>query len=353
MKKIYLSAVFALVLGACSTTALAQVNGGRQVFQFLTLSPSARATALGGAQISVRDEDVSLAALNPAALNPLMDGRLAFNHNFFLTDIQHGYVAYAHTLPKINMTVQGGIQYLNYGDIVRADEYGNRIGTVPASENAFLLGAARPLSDKLTLGLNARMAFSRLDMARASALSTDIGLMYADTVKRMNIAFVWRNLGTQTANYFDTKEAMESNLQIAFSKRLRYLPFRLSVLAHTLNRWDIRYDDPALEDDQVLSIGGDNTDQDKGNPGVDNFFRHFIFNGEFLLGRNESFRLRIGYNHMRKRELTVRNYRSLAGFSGGVGIKINRFRLDVGYGSYHLAGGVMHLGLSTNLKDFF
>ena len=59
------------------------------------------------------------------------------------------------------------------------------------------------------------------------------------------------------------------------------------------------------------------------------------------------------YNHLRKRELTVRNYRSLAGFSGGVGIKINRFRVDFGYASYHLAGGVVHLGIGTNLKDFF
>jgi hypothetical protein len=51
--------------------------------------------------------------------------------------------------------------------------------------------------------------------------------------------------------------------------------------------------------------------------------------------------------------LSVRNYRSLAGFSGGVGIKINRFRVDFGYASYHLAGGVAHLGIGTNLKDFF
>ncbi|HNM25316.1 MAG TPA: hypothetical protein PKL15_07795, partial [Saprospiraceae bacterium] len=79
----------------------------------------------------------------------------------------------------------------------------------------------------------------------------------------------------------------------------------------------------------------------------------FIFSGEFLLGRNESFRLRLGYNHLRKKELSVRNYRSLAGFSGGVGFKINRFRLDVGYGAYHLAGGVLHVGVGTNLKDFF
>ncbi|MBK8192299.1 MAG: hypothetical protein IPK76_03585 [Lewinellaceae bacterium] len=63
--------------------AEAQITGGQHVFQFLTLSPSARITALGGMQITVQDDDVAFAATNPAALNPAMDGRLAFNHNFF------------------------------------------------------------------------------------------------------------------------------------------------------------------------------------------------------------------------------------------------------------------------------
>ena len=124
-------------------------------------------------------------------------------------------------------------------------------------------------------------------------------------------------------------------------------------MAHHLHEWDIRYDDPNAQDDEVLLFGDEQPSGNKGSAQIDNFFRHFIFNGEFLLGRNEAFRLRLGYNHLRRRELTVRNYRSLAGFSGGVGIKISRFRIDFGYGSYHLAGGVVHLGVGTNLKEFF
>ncbi|MBK8557102.1 MAG: hypothetical protein IPL65_15615 [Lewinellaceae bacterium] len=129
------------------------------------------------------------------------------------------------------------------------------------------------------------------------------------------------------------------------------MPFRFSVIAHHLTQWQIRYDDPNAQDNSVLLFGGD-TQQSKGNPGIDNFFRHFIFNGEFLLGANESFRIRLGYNHLRRRELSVNNYRSLAGFSGGIGVKISKFRIDVGYAAYHLAGGVLHVGIGTNLRDF-
>ena len=332
--------------------AACQVTGGRQIFQFMTLSPSARITALG-AQIAVKDEDLSFAAVNPAALNPAMDGRLTFQHNFFLTDVQHGYVAYARELPKLGFTMHAGLQYMNYGDIKRADEYGNIIGKVQASETAFTIGGARPLTDRISLGLNVRLGLSTLDIYKASALAADAGLMYADTSRRLTVAVVVRNAGAQLSSYNDIKEDLPFDLQIGISKRLKYLPFRFSVIAHHLHQWDIRYNDPNLKEDDILQIGGSGSSDTGGNNGVDNFFRHLIFNGEFLLGRNEAFQIRFGYNHLRKKELSVRNYRSMAGFSGGVGIKINRFRIDAGYAAYHLAGGVFHLGIGTNLKEFF
>jgi hypothetical protein len=331
--------------------ANAQITGGQQVFRFLSLSPSARATALGGGIVSVRDDDVALAALNPASLNASMDGRLTLNHNLFLSDIQHGYVAYAQHLPKLGFTVQGAVQYMNYGDIKQADEFGNVTGQVRAGETALTIGAARPLSERLSLGLNLRFGVATLDLYQASVLAADAGLLYQDTARLFSAAIVLRNAGTQLATFNDLRENLPFDLQIGFSKRLRYLPFRLSVVAHHLHDWDIRYDDPNAEDGNQ-SLFGEETSE-KGSPFVDNLFRHLIFNGEFLLGRNEGFRIRLGYNHLRKRELSVRDYRSLAGFSGGIGLKINRFRVDVGYAAYHLAGGVVHFGIGTNLKEFF
>ena len=333
-------------------TADCQITGGQSVFSFMTLSPSARITGLGGAQIAVKDDDVAFAAANPAALNPTMDGRIVFQHNFFLTDIQHGYVAYAHDLPKLGFTVQGGLQYVSYGDIIRADEYGNKSGKVPASETAFTLGAARPLTDRISLGLNLRLGLSTLDIYKSSALAADAGLMYADTARKWTIAVVLRNAGTQMSTYNGTREDLPFDVQIGFTKQLRHLPFRFGIVAHHLHQWNIRYNDPNFQGDDVL-IFGDEQPNKKGNAGIDNLFRHLIFNGEFLFGRNESFRLRVGYNHLRKKELSVRNYCSFAGFSGGVGIRVSRFRIDAGFAPYHLAGGVFHIGIGTNLKEFF
>ncbi|MEQ1744250.1 MAG: type IX secretion system protein PorQ [Saprospiraceae bacterium] len=332
--------------------SVAQITGGQHVFQFLSLSPSARVTGLGGMQITVRDDDVALAATNPAALNPLMDGQMAFNHNFFLADIEHGYAAYATNLPKIGFTVHGGLQYMKYGDIPMTDEFGNKLGQIAASETAFTLGGARQLGPKLSIGMNLRFAVSTLDVYQSTALAADAGILYADTARLFSVGAVLRNVGTQIANYDGLREKLPTDLQVGVSKRLRYLPFRLTIIAHHLLQWDIRHDDPRLQNGNNLLFGG-GEDEPAGNSGIDNFFRHFIFSGEFLLGRNESFRVRLGYNHLRKQELSVRDYRSLAGFSMGVGIKVSRFRIDVGYAAYHLAGGVLHFGMSTNLKDFF
>ncbi len=330
-----------------------QITGGQHVFQFLSLPVSARVTALGSYQVAVKDDDPVFAAANPAALNPLMNGRVTINHNFFLTDIQHGYVAYAHHLEKLGFTVQGGLQYLKYGDINRADEFGNIQGKVKAAETAFTLGGARALTDRISMGLNLRFGVSTLDVYQASALLADAGLMYADTARRLTLGLVVRNAGAQMATYTGTREDLPLDIQIGITKRLKHLPFRFGVVAHHLHSWDIRYNDPNAEDDDVLLFGEEQPKENKASAAIDNFFRHLVFNGEFLLGKNEGLRLRLGYNHLRKRELTVRNYRSLAGFSGGVGVKIKRFRVDFGYASYHLAGGVVHLGIGTNLREFF
>lgn len=88
------------------------------------------------------------------------------------------------------------------------------------------------------------------------------------------------------------------------------------------------------------------------NNTIDNIFRHIIINGEFLLGKNENLRLRAGYNHLRRKELSLSTFRSLAGFSLGFGLKINVFKLDYGVGYHHVAGATNHITISTNMGKF-
>ena len=70
--------LFLFLIISISNTSTAQI-GGSKVYEFLNLPASARITALGGKHITVRDDDLSLALGNPAALNDTMHNQLTFN----------------------------------------------------------------------------------------------------------------------------------------------------------------------------------------------------------------------------------------------------------------------------------
>ncbi len=330
----------------------AQIVGGRQAFQFLNLPNSARVSGLGGLQIAVQDDDPGFAWSNPATLNPSMSGRLTFNHHFHLADLQNGYFGYAHFLKKYRLSTHLGVQYMRYGTVKMADEFGYVTGELTPSENALTLGASYQLYEKVTLGANLKMAQSSFDLAKSTAILGDLAALYADTASGWTAAVVFKNMGAMVDFYDEKREPMPFDIQVGFSKKLKHLPFRFSATAHHLYKRDVRYDDPSLQSDNTDFIG-EQPKESKFKKDLDNMFRHLNFSGEFLFGKKENFRLRAGYNHLRHREMTVPNLRSIAGFSGGLGLKISRFRVDFGYSSWHLAGGSVHFGVSTNLGEFF
>jgi len=348
MKQIFISFLLAGFLLPQITQA--QITGGHHVFQFLNLSSSARVTGLGGNLITVIDDDVTLAFANPALLNPSMSGQISFGNNFYLSDINHGYVSYGHYSEKWDLTWHGGLHYISYGDFKATDEIGNVTGKFNAGEYAFTVGAGKQLYERLSVGANLKFITSNFESYNSTGISTDIAAIFHDTARQFNITLVMKNIGTQLSTYTPgNHEPIPFEIQAGLSKRLRYLPFRFSIIYRYLDKWNILYDDPNSQED--LFFFGDGQASSK-NDFVDNLARHLIFNGEFLFGRKDNFRVRVGYNHLTRKEMTVRNLRSLAGFSFGVGMKINRFRIDFGRGITQLGAGQTHLSISTNFKEF-
>lgn len=331
--------------------AFAQL-GGQQTFAFLNLSPSARVSGLAGNLITVIDDDVNLAYANPALLNPLMHQQISFQHNFHLGSIQNGYAAYGQYFDKLKMTFHGGVQYVDYGEFKLTNEVGDVEGTFKAAEYAVAVGAARPIDERLTVGANLKFITSQLESYNSIGFTTDLAAVYYDTASRFTATIVFRNVGSQVSSYRpDNFEPLPFDIQVGVSKRLKYLPFRFSIIYHHLQEWNIRYSDPNRED-EPLFFGEENTSESKTSIFFDNLLRHFVFNGELLIGKKENFRLRFGYNHFLRKELSVTNLGSGAGFSFGAGIKINRFRLDYGRTIYHIAGGLNHIGIATNFREF-
>jgi hypothetical protein len=322
--------------------------GGLHVFEFLELSPSARVSGLGGQQIAVADTDISLAAQNPASLTDTASGRIAFNHRFYQSGINHGYFAYTHKLPWWNLNLNTGIKYIRYGDFTATDLFGNKNGTFSANENAISIGVSKKINDRLSIGLNTKWIQSRFESYNSFGITSDLGVLYFLKNKRTGIGFVIRNIGGQLSSFSGEKETVPFDIRMGISQKLQHLPFRFSITAHHLHRWNILYDDPN-EENNVIFIG---QDQEESALSIftDNLFRHLIISGEFLIGKKESLSLRFAYNHLKRRELSVDNFISLSGFSFGGGIKFSHFHLDYAYSIEHLSGGSSHVGLSFNVQ---
>ncbi|MDG2450666.1 MAG: type IX secretion system protein PorQ [Saprospiraceae bacterium] len=324
--------------------------GGKYTFHFLNLPHSARITALGSSQIATKDNDIILGLQSPSLLNPSMHKSLAVNHNFHLADIAFGNAAIGYHVEKWGLSTIVAINYLSYGDFIRTDEFANVQGEFTGGDIGFTLGAAKKWNERITTGINLKWLQSSLDVYNSSGLGVDFGVTYENPEKSTITTFVVRNIGAQFSSFSRNREAFPLDVQIGTSKRLKYLPLRLSFILHDLNNWNLRSE--GLDDNDPIFIDQEDRESSFIARTIDNFFHHVIINGEFLIGENEVFRLRFGYNHQIKKELTVSTFRSLNGFSFGFGFKVKRIAFDYGFGSYHLAGGMNHISLSTNLTEW-
>ncbi|MEO0338213.1 MAG: type IX secretion system protein PorQ [Bacteroidota bacterium] len=352
MIRFILCLFFVLSLSCLPVGSLqAQLIGGRQVYKFLDISNSARLSGLGGNLITVMDDDIHLASKNPSALNEQMHQQIGFSHSFLFEGVGNSYVGYGHHVDKWNTTLHAGLQYINYGEFERTNEFFQSEGTFQASEFAFTVGAGRQIDERLHLGTNVKVISSQFDIYQSFGVAADAALFYQDTARNFTASLVFKNMGTQLSTYEEgTNEPLPFEIQFGISKRLRYLPFRFSVIYEHLQSWNILYDDPNLE--QGIIFIGEDSGQSGDNTFINNLFRHFVFNGELLVGAKENFRLRFGYRHILRQELSVDSFGSLAGFSFGVGFRVNRFKIDYGLYNMHIAGGVNQLSISTNIKEF-
>lgn len=349
MNKIYYLIII-YCSGACLNVGNGQI-GGKNSYEFLNLPSSARITALGGHLISVMDDDVALSAANPASLNKKMHNKIVFSHNFHFADIQNGYLGYGRYLEKLNLNTHFGIQYINYGEFKYADVLGNQQDNFSVRETAFIVGASKKIADRISAGVNFKTVFSNPESYSSIGALLDLGINYQNDSSSVIITFLIKNIGYELTTYTGARSGTPLDIQIGISKKLKYLPFRFSVIAHQLHRANARYDDPDKKAN--TDIFGELIKENDLSNAVDNIFRHLVFNGEFLLGKNENLRLRAGYNHLRRKELSISTFRSLAGFSLGFGVKINAFKLDYGLGYHHIAGATNHIGISTDLGKFF
>jgi len=324
--------------------------GGTSTFSFLELTNSARVAALGGKNISIPDDDLNFVYDNPAMLDTNMNKQLVINYINYFAGINYGYVSYAKNFAKAGMFATG-LNYINYGKFIKADETGKITGQFSAFELAVNVFWSKVLIDStLSVGFNLKPVYSQMETYNSFGLAVDGGLSYFGK-KGFSAALVIRNLGTQIKPYTEGNyEKIPLNIQLGITQKLAHAPFRFSVLYQYLNKWDLRYD---KNDNLAYSSGTltNSLNEDNTITLVDNFFRHFIFSTEFLPAKG--FNVLLGYNHQRRMEMMVPTKPFLVGFSWGFYIRISKIKLSFGQAFYHIAGASSHFSLNMNMGDFY
>ncbi len=334
-----------------STNAIAQI-GGDNTYEFLNLPVSARETAMGSNLITIMDNDINLAYRNPASINSKLDKDVSFNTAIHFSGLTAGYAGLAKTHKNIG-TLNYGIQFISYGAFQQTNPDGTKTGSVfQASEYALNAGWGQNYNEYLSYGINAKLITSFLESYFSLGAAIDIAGTYHNKESDLVVTGIIKNIGTQIKAYTpENKEELPFEIQMGVSKKLEHLPFRFSIVAHNMHIFNIRYDDPNIVQQSSLFLSDTSQSAKEKKYIGDKILRHFIFGGELLLGQNLS--IRIGYNHLKRREMTIESRNALTGFSWGFGMKIKKIRIEYGSASYHFARGFNHLSISSNLNEFF
>lgn len=322
--------------------------GGESAFEFLSLSPAARTTAMGGSYISYTDyRDLSLAFMNPSGLNPMQDKQLSVGTVIYPGRINYGNLLFAWQQKKL-ATFSAGLQYISYGKIPETDAAGNVYGTFNPSEYAFQLGAGKQYQ-KYSFGANAKFIVSDLGGYTSTGMAADLAASYVDTAKNVSATLLLRNMGYQFNPYIkgDKLSSLPFDVQLGVSYRFKFIPLRLSLLGHNLFRWDIRYEDPNLvETSQFIE---DSTAKQKKYT-FDKIARHFIFGAELYI--TKYINVNFAYNHLRRAELAYDFKKGLSGFSFGLGVHIKMVDFNYGVALYSKGFSSNHFTLMLRLNDF-
>ena len=300
------------------TNVLAQES--QEVYSFLRLPVSAHVAALGGDNITLTDGDATVIFHNPALISNVADKTLNLN---LMTYMEGATTASASFVKTYQERATWGVsaQYMNYGTMKETTAENIQMGDFSAKDIALAGSLAYLLSDRISGGITARFISSHIAGYSSAAVAVDLGLNYYDPDHEWSLSAVAKNLGGQVKAYDEDFERIPLDLQLGVTKRLVGSPLRLSATLSRLNNWD------------------------------QGFIKHLAVGADLLLG--EQFYVAAGYNFRRASEMKISDNEGDsnhgAGFSIGGGLQLERFKLHVAYGKYHVSASSLLINVSYAL----
>lgn len=309
--------------------ALLHAQDAGTAFQFLQLPVSSHAAALGGDNISIIEDDATLAYHNPALLTDASERMLSLTYMNYLQ--RTNVLGAGYTIETGERSMLGlSAQYLDFGKMKNTDSDGNIIGDFSAKDMVLMGTYSFDFSERLTGGVSGKLIYSNYEHVYSLALGVDLGLNYYNPETRLSASIVARNLGGQVKTYDGTHEALPFNLLIGLSKDLEHAPVRLSLTLTDLHKWQAE-DFYNSSDDSWSKI----------------LMKHFIIGADIF--PSPSTYLSVGYNFLLHSELQNNARRALEGFALGAGLQVHNMKIGVSYGKYHIAASSLMMNFSMGI----
>ena len=303
---------------------------GKTTFDFLQLPMSVRAAALGGANVSVIENDLSMIYQNPAFLGPEMNLTFSAGYLSYIADISMGNVAFAKALGE-KSAFGIGFVYANYGKMLETTNEPVILGELNATDICGNLFFSRDLSEKIRGGVTAKFIYSNYAYNTSIGLGVDLGLSYYNPDKNLSIGLTGKNLGRQIKAYETELANLPWEIQLGLSQKLAHAPVRYSITGVQLNNW------------QFYNLQGEK------DSFTTTLFKHFIFGVELLL--TDNFWFGVGYNARRSADLHISEGNIFSGFSVGAGLKVKAFAFGCSVGQYHPSATSFMFNISTSLVE--
>lgn len=319
MKKLF------FLLFLCTFAMGAYCQESQTINNFLRLPYSSHASALGGENISIIEDDATLAVHNPALLQSIESKIISFGFMNYIADSKVFSAGYATPIGE-KATIAGFAQYANYGKMKHTNVMGEVIGDFSASDLAIGATLSYPLLPNLSGGITAKFIYSDIADYHSVSAAADLGLNYYNPNNELSASIALKNIGGQLYAYNEEYEKMPSDLLIGVTKRIIGTPFRISLTGSDLTHWNY------------------------------SFFRHLTIGADLLL--TKQIYIAGGYNFRRPHEMKISGSDSFgekeesshgAGLTIGGGLQLERFRLHVSYGKYHMSASSLLMNIAFTL----
>ena len=316
MKKVIFCLFFSLI------SVLTWAQDSQTGYNFLRLPVSAHAAALGSDNISIIEDDPSLMFHNPALLSSVSDKSLNLNYMNYMEGANAASASFS-KIVKEKATVGVMAQFLDYGKMKEVDEHNVQTGEFSAKDIAIAGALSYQLGTNIVGGITARFITSYIGDYNAFAMGVDLGVNYYHPEKEWSVSAVVKNLGGELDAYEEEYSNLKLALTIGASKRLIGSPLRLSATLVDLNHMNKK------------------------------FIHHLVAGADIIL--SPQIYVAVGYNFRRASEMEIvsndeeRGSSHGAGLSLGAGLQLDRFKLNIAYGKYHISSHSLLVNVSYTL----